>query len=129
MCDRHTSHAPLFTSLQYNDICWKGAPNKMEDLGSVFPTMELRFKDGAVLPMKPLQYLFVLAPGAYCLGMFDNGNSGTLIGGITVRNVLVQVREMQPSVGLARLGLTASGPRKPDGRLFSRVPIALDHCL
>jgi hypothetical protein len=63
----------------------------MEDLDSVFPTMELRFKDGAVLPMKPLQYLFVLGPGAYCLGMFDNGNSGTLIGGITVRNVLVQV--------------------------------------
>ena len=30
--------------------------------------------------------------GSYCLGVFDNGRQGTLLGGITFRNVLVQVR-------------------------------------
>ena len=27
--------------------------------------------------------------GAYCLGVFDNSGSGTLLGGITFRNILV----------------------------------------
>ena len=41
----------------------------------------------------PLNYLFVHStePGAYCLGVFDNHQQGTLLGGITFRNVYVQV--------------------------------------
>ncbi|GFH10757.1 peptidase A1 domain-containing protein [Haematococcus lacustris] len=82
--------------LQYNDICWKGAPHDITDLDSVFPRVELVMAGmtagtDSVLVLKPLQYLFVLGTGSYCLGVFDNGNAGTLLGGITVRNVLVQV--------------------------------------
>ena len=29
--------------------------------------------------------------GAFCLGVFDNGSAGTLLGGITFRNLWVQV--------------------------------------
>ena len=41
----------------------------------------------------PLNYLFMHTgeAGAYCLGVFDNGASGTLLGGISFRNILVQV--------------------------------------
>lgn len=43
--------------------------------------------------MGPLNYLFMhtAEAGAYCLGVFDNGQSGTLLGGITFRNILVEV--------------------------------------
>ena len=46
------------------------------------------------LRMGPLNYLFMhtVEAGAYCLGVFDNGVSGTLLGGITFRNILVEVR-------------------------------------
>ena len=37
-----------------------------------------------------------LQRGSYCLGVFDNGRQGTLLGGITFRNVLVQVRPQAP---------------------------------
>lgn len=41
----------------------------------------------------PQRYLFAgRAPGEYCLGVFDNGWQGVLLGGILVRDVLVQVR-------------------------------------
>lgn len=33
--------------------------------------------------------------GAYCLGVFDNAQQGTLLGGITFRNVLVQVQVLE----------------------------------
>ena len=33
---------------------------------------------------------------AYCLGVFDYGSSGTLIGGITFRDTLVQVATASP---------------------------------
>ncbi len=80
--------------VQYNDVCWQGGPPDPWDLDQVFPTAAFKFESGASLPLKPLQYLFVLSPGSYCLGIFDNGNQGTLIGGIAVRNVLVQVRTL-----------------------------------
>lgn len=49
---------------------------------------------GVVLRAGPLNYLFVHAGqrGSYCLGVFDNAHQGTLLGGITFRNVLVQAR-------------------------------------
>lgn len=48
---------------------------------------------GVNLRMGPLNYLFMhtAEAGAYCLGVFDNGASGTLLGGITFRNILVEV--------------------------------------
>jgi hypothetical protein len=47
-----------------------------------------------VLALRPLQYLFAQPGrrGMYCLGLYDNKNDGTLLGMISVRDVLVQVR-------------------------------------
>lgn len=49
------------------------------------------------LQLGPWSYLFRhgKVQGAWCLGVFDNGNQGTLLGGITFRNVLVTVRMAQ----------------------------------
>jgi hypothetical protein len=58
----------------------------------VFPTGSLDFVGGASLRLPPHRYLFAIGRGEYCLGLFDNGGSGTLIGGIAVRNALVTVR-------------------------------------
>ena len=40
---------------------------------------------------------------AYCLGVFDYGSSGTLIGGITFRDTLVQVIIFTPFLFLTML--------------------------
>ena len=47
-----------------------------------------------LLVVPPLNYLFMHTreANAYCIGMFDNGGSGTLLGGITFRDILIQVR-------------------------------------
>lgn len=46
---------------------------------------------GAYIELVPYRYLFQVDAGQYCLGVFDNGHQGTLLGGIITRNVLVQV--------------------------------------
>jgi hypothetical protein len=46
---------------------------------------------GAHIDLVPYRYLFKVADQQYCLGVFDNGFQGTLLGGIITRNVLVQV--------------------------------------
>lgn len=45
---------------------------------------------GAHIELVPYSYLFKFHQ-QYCLGMFDNGYQGALLGGIITRNVLVQV--------------------------------------
>ena len=55
--------------------------------------MDFVFEPNVKIKMRPLQYLFKLGSGSYCLGIFDNQQSGTLLGGISVRNVLVQVNQ------------------------------------
>ena len=48
---------------------------------------------GTTLTVPPLNYLFMHTreKNAYCLGIFNNGAQGTLLGGITFRDILVQV--------------------------------------
>lgn len=72
-------------------MCWSGAPHNFEGLTKLFPTAKMVFGGGASVSLPPHRYLFMIGAGEYCLGVFDNGQSGTLIGGIAVRNVLVQV--------------------------------------
>lgn len=83
----------------YQDICWKGAPVEFLDAGRVFPSAEFVFGGNCRLQLTPYRYLFMLRPGEYCLGIFDNGGSGALIGGITVRNVLVEYDRKNKRIG------------------------------
>lgn len=88
---------------QYQDICWKGAPVEFLEADKVFPTVEFVFGGNARLKLTPYRYLFKLRAGEYCLGVFDNGGSGTLIGGITVRNVLVQYDRKHQRIGFVEV--------------------------
>ncbi|KXZ54970.1 hypothetical protein GPECTOR_3g137 [Gonium pectorale] len=76
---------------QYNDICWKGAQDAFQGLEQYFPTAEFVLGGDMHLNLPPLRYLFLSKPAEYCLGFFDNGMSGTLIGGVSVRDVVVTV--------------------------------------
>lgn len=88
---------------KFFDICFGGAPHveHADQLEHVFPHLDLQFKGGLNLRMGPLNYLFMhtAEAGAYCLGVFDNGKSGTLLGGITFRNILVQYDRRNQRVG------------------------------
>lgn len=81
------------------DICWGGGPSVQhsDQLGKVFPAMQLEFAGGVNLTLSPQNYLFAHfdRDGAYCLGVFANTQDGTLLGGITFRDVLVQVSPWQ----------------------------------
>lgn len=76
---------------QYNDICWKGASENFEELGNFFPSAQLELDGNVRLDLSPFRYLFLSRPAEYCLSIFDNGFSGTLIGTGTVQDVLVTV--------------------------------------
>ncbi|GAB4814012.1 hypothetical protein N2152v2_001058 [Parachlorella kessleri] len=82
-------------SSEYKDICYGGGPADYQDaegLSQAFPTMSLDFAQMEPLVLPPLNYLFVpvLGSGKYCLGVFENPDSGTILGGIAFRNILVQ---------------------------------------
>jgi hypothetical protein len=70
---------------------------------------------GAHIDLVPYRYLFKVADQQYCLGVFDNGFQGTLLGGIITRNVLVQVSNSTP----CWRGLADVWERPYKGRLAS----------
>jgi len=70
---------------RYHDLCYGDAGDE-SSLSSHFPNIVLEFAPmpgsaSAKLTLSPMNYLFTHSrPGAYCLGIFDNGNAGTLLG-------------------------------------------------
>lgn len=78
----------------FRDVCYGNAPKSRAagSLETVFPTLSLTFGSGQTLTVPPINYLFVHSStvGGYCLGVFDNGSAGTLLGGLIFRDVLVQ---------------------------------------
>ncbi|KAL6782176.1 ASP2 [Auxenochlorella protothecoides x Auxenochlorella symbiontica] len=96
-----------------SDICFEGAPEFADAVGlsAVFPSLELEFAGGVRLTLHPLNYLFVhtFGTGKYCVGIFDNGNSGTLLGGIVFRNVLVHYDVSSDRVGFGLTECAALG--------------------
>jgi hypothetical protein len=80
-----------------DDVCYAAvaaAPPLTEaSLADAFPNLTLRFAgDDVTLNLPPKNYLFAHGgvAGAFCLGVMDNGRAGTLLGGITARDVLVE---------------------------------------
>ncbi|KAL0913497.1 hypothetical protein M5K25_016962 [Dendrobium thyrsiflorum] len=76
----------------YRDICFSGAGSDVSQLSKFFPEVDMLFGDGQKLKLSPENYLFRHSKvhGAYCLGVFQNGNDlTTLLGGIVARNTLV----------------------------------------
>jgi len=110
----------------YADICFGGASSHedLEGLERVFPLAKFIFKGNVTLDLSPLQYLFVhtFDSGKYCLGIFDNGDSGILLGGITFRNVLVQYDVARNRVGFGKASCKELGLKhRPPCSHFSQL--------
>ncbi|XP_059457208.1 aspartic proteinase 36-like isoform X2 [Corylus avellana] len=86
----------------YNDICFSGAGSDVSELSKTFPAVDMVFSNGQKLSLSPENYLFRHSKvnGAYCLGIFHNGNDPTtLLGGIIVRNTLVMYDRQHSKIG------------------------------
>ncbi|BAU00260.1 hypothetical protein LR48_Vigan06g028800 [Vigna angularis] len=87
---------------RYNDICFSGAGSDVSQLSKSFPAVDMVFENGHKLSLSPENYLFrhLKVRGAYCLGVFSNGNDPTtLLGGIVVRNTLVMYDREHTKIG------------------------------
>ncbi|GHP11360.1 hypothetical protein PPROV_001008800 [Pycnococcus provasolii] len=95
---------------RYQDICWGGLNDRSPaGLAQHFPTMSLTFDGingapGPNLELPPENYLFLHTKrnDAVCFGFFDNGHSGSLLGGITFRNVLVVYDRVDNKFGFVK---------------------------
>uniref|UniRef100_A0A7N0SXK8 Peptidase A1 domain-containing protein n=1 Tax=Kalanchoe fedtschenkoi TaxID=63787 RepID=A0A7N0SXK8_KALFE len=86
----------------FNDICFSGAGSNVSELSKTFPEVSLVFGNGQKVLLSPENYLFrhTKVRGAYCLGIFQNGNDPTtLLGGIVVRNTLVTYDRESEKIG------------------------------
>ncbi|CAM6019432.1 unnamed protein product [Sphagnum balticum] len=85
----------------YHDICYAGAGTNPEELNKHFPTVDFVFDNNKMVTLAPENYLFkhTKIPGAYCLGVFENQDPTTLLGGIVVRNMLVMYDRANQQIG------------------------------
>ncbi|KAM1529576.1 hypothetical protein ACFX1Z_018767 [Malus domestica] len=86
----------------YNDICFSTAGSDISYPSDTFPAVDMVFGNGQKLTLSPENYLFrhSKVPGAYCLGIFQNGKDPTtLLGGIVVRNTLVTYDREHSKIG------------------------------
>jgi hypothetical protein len=90
------------------DVCYEVSGASTSSLGAFFPNMTLQM-EGAQLTLPPANYLFAWGdakPDAFCLGVFDHGDSGVLLGAIAVRDVLVTYDRAQQRVGFRTANCT-----------------------
>ncbi|KAK8512432.1 hypothetical protein V6N13_083019 [Hibiscus sabdariffa] len=88
----------------FDDICVSGAGRDVSQLSKNFPEVEMVFNNGNKLLLSPENYLFrhTKLSGAYCLGIFPNTESTTLLGGILVRNTLVTYDRGNDRIGFLK---------------------------
>eukprot|EP00894_Picocystis_sp_ML_P000755 jgi/Pico_ML_1/51272/g2331.t2 len=88
----------------YGDLCFGNVAGGEPALATYFPSWKVRFDD-LELELPPINYLWVhgKARDAFCLGVFSNGNSGSLLGGLFARDVLVQYDHDKNRLGFARV--------------------------
>ncbi|ESW28744.1 hypothetical protein PHAVU_002G014200 [Phaseolus vulgaris] len=102
MKDTHSLKRISGPDPRYNDICFSGAGSDVSQLSKSFPVVDMVFENGHKLSLSPENYLFrhLKVRGAYCLGVFSNGNDPTtLLGGIVVRNTLVMYDREHTKIG------------------------------
>lgn len=83
-----------------NDVCWRSLNENQQlsesNVNYYFPMFNLTFigvnEEELPIQFLPENYLFVHPnePNAFCVGVFDNGQQGSIIGGIFARNTLFE---------------------------------------
>lgn len=100
----------------YKDICFAGGGSDISQLSKAFPGVDMVFSNGQKLSLSPENYLFKHSkvPGAYCLGVFQNGKDPTtLLGGIVVRNTLVTYDRANQRIGFWKTNCSELWKRLP----------------
>lgn len=85
----------------YDDHCFEISSSDVS-IENAFPSMTLEFPEFSLTTASE-NYMWRHSENrrALCLGFFDNGKAGMLLGAITLRNVLVQFNNSRRSIGLA----------------------------
>jgi hypothetical protein len=91
----------------FEDVCWGGGSSFASSAAVIaaFPNLTLAFDGGrtdpAPLTLPPRSFLFPhpSKKRAACLGLFDNKADGTILGGITFLDTLVQIDRMTTAGG------------------------------
>ncbi|KAI8473330.1 MAG: aspartic peptidase domain-containing protein [Monoraphidium minutum] len=97
----------MWTGGVMNDHCWlideapADSPEAWAAVYRLFPVLRLRFASGAALLLPPRRYLFALSNQDFCLGFFDNASDGAIIGGISVRDMLMIYDLERQQIGMA----------------------------
>lgn len=88
----------------YGDVCFGNVRGGEAALSDYFPPWTVKFAD-LELELPPINYLWVHSKvqDAFCLGVFNNGNSGSLLGGLFARDILVQYDHDENRLGFARV--------------------------
>ncbi|XP_010481906.1 PREDICTED: aspartic proteinase-like protein 2 isoform X2 [Camelina sativa] len=88
----------------YDDVCFSGAGRDVAEIHNFFPEIAMEFGNGQNLILSPENYLFrhTKVRGAYCLGIFPDRDSTTLLGGIVVRNTLVTYDRENDKLGFLK---------------------------
>ncbi|ONI33474.1 hypothetical protein PRUPE_1G426800 [Prunus persica] len=112
----------------YQDICFSGAGRDVTQLSKVFPQVDMVFTKGQKFSLSPENYLFphTKVSGAYCLGIFANGDSTTLLGGIVTRNTLVTYDRANDKIGFWKTNCSELWKRLNDSNAPPPVPSAFD---
>ncbi|KMZ63930.1 hypothetical protein ZOSMA_38G00380 [Zostera marina] len=111
----------------YKDICFSGAGSEVSELSKSFPEVDIVFTNGQKLSLSPENYLFrhSKVPGAYCLGIFQNGRDPTtLLGGIFVRNTLVTYDRGNDRIGFWKTNCSELWDRLHVNTISSQSPLS-----
>ncbi|CAN6721681.1 unnamed protein product [Malus baccata var. baccata] len=112
----------------YQDICFSGAGRDVTQLSKVFPQVDMVFGNGQKLSLSPENYLFphTKVGGAYCLGIFENGDDTTLLGGIITRNTLVTYDRKNDKIGFWKTNCSELWKRLNYNNAPPPAPLASD---
>lgn len=86
---------------KYDDVCFGPATSDPSQLAEYFPPITIQFHPNVKYQLSPENFLFrhTADENAYCLGVFENKDRGTLLGGILVRNTMVTYDRTKARVG------------------------------
>ncbi|OMO70690.1 Peptidase A1 [Corchorus olitorius] len=109
----------------YDDICFSGAGRDVSQLSKIFPEVDMVFNNGNKISLSPENYLFrhTKVSGAYCLGIFQNAEATTLLGGIVVRNTLVTYDRGNDKIGFWKTNCSELWRRMQSSDVPAPAPI------
>lgn len=91
--------------------CFQLTEQEKEQRDSLFPPLEMLLSGGVVLRIPPSQYMTMSgSAGQWCVNIYDNGNSGTLVGANLLQhfNVVYDLDQMRLGIAPANCGHTLS---------------------